>query len=240
MVDLECKPFVSQIDGHDMLLSQNGCTIMMENSVMKAITESLFAGKEKRKGPSQDVNQQNKRQNCGNPTVRTECGATAIIALQQTTLRNNRLNQQALKQAKSRLDRESKNISTTLTLLAALKRKKPDAYWIFNLSSSQQELTMILRLLSPDCGVISKGKQEQWRYIEDHLAGMLSQAAVDARAEEYMRRLAAIAAELAALDEQELTLENSTDPVENTGNNNPSENDQDQPAGLPDLTPAGE
>jgi len=69
---------------------------------------------------------------------------------------------------------------------------------------------------------------------------MLSQAAVDARAEEYTWRLAAIAAELAALDEQELTLENSTDPVENTGNNNPSEDDQDQPAGLPDLVPAGE
>jgi len=211
----------------------------METSVMKAITESLFAGKEKRKGPSQDLNQQNKRQNCGNPTVRTECGATAIIALQQTTLRNNRLNQQALKQAKSKLDRESKNISTTLTSLAALKQKKADAYWIFNLGSSQQELTMILHLLSPDCGMISKGKQEQWRYIEDKLAGMLSQAAVDARAEEYTRRLAAIAAKLAALDEQELTLKNSTDPVENTGNNNPSENDQDWPAGLPDLMPAG-
>ncbi len=68
---------------------------------------------------------------------------------------------------------------------------------------------------------------------------MLSQAAVDARAEAYMWCLAAIVAELAALDEQEPTLKNSMDPVENTGNDNPSEDDQDQPAGLPDLMPAG-
>jgi len=88
--------------------------------------------------------------------------------------------------------------------------------------------------------MISKGKQEQWQFIKDNLAGMLLQAAVDARAEEYMQHLVVIAVELAALDEQELTLKNSMDPVENTGNNNPSEDDQDQPAGLPDLMPAGE
>jgi len=89
LVNLVCRPFVCQIDGYEVSLSQDDCTIMMETSVMKAITESLFAGKEKRKGPGQDLSQQNKQQNCGNPTVQTECGATAIVVLQQTTLRNN-------------------------------------------------------------------------------------------------------------------------------------------------------
>jgi len=55
--------------------------IMMETSTMKATTESLFTGKDtKRKSQAHDPQQQNKRQNCGNPTVRTECGATEIMA----------------------------------------------------------------------------------------------------------------------------------------------------------------
>jgi len=69
MVDMVHRPFVCQIDGHEVSLSQDNCTIMMETSIMKAITESLFAGKAKRNGLSQDLNQQNKQQNCGNPTV---------------------------------------------------------------------------------------------------------------------------------------------------------------------------
>jgi len=138
--------------------------------------------------------------------VRTECGATGIMALHQTSLQNSRQNKQALKQARSKLDRESKNITTTLTSLAALKRKKPDAYWMFSLASSQLELTMILHLLAPESGFLSKGKQDQWRFIEDKLAPMLSQAAVDAKGEEYAWRLATIAVELAVLDEQEQAL----------------------------------
>jgi len=95
------------------------------------------------------------------------------------------LKQQQLKTARGKLDRASKAISTTLTLLAALKQKKPDAYWVFSFASSQQEMTMILRLLAPDSGVISKGKQQQWQFIEENLAPMLSQAAVNAKGEEY-------------------------------------------------------
>jgi len=72
---------------------------------------------------------------------------------------------------------------------------------------------MLLRLLDPESGMISKGKQDQWRYIEDKIIPMLLQAAVDAKAEEYSRRLAAIAEELAALQAQDQQLE---DPVEDT------------------------
>jgi len=55
--------------------------------------------------------------------VRTECGATGLVALHQTTLRNSQINKQTLKKTKDKLDQESKNISTTLTALAALKQK---------------------------------------------------------------------------------------------------------------------
>jgi len=123
LVDLMRKPFVCQIDGHEVSLTQDDCTIMMETSCVKAITESLFAGKEKRKSESNNSQVANKRQNCGNPTVRTECGATGLVALHQTTLRNSRINKQTRKKTKDKLEQESKNISTTLTALAALKQK---------------------------------------------------------------------------------------------------------------------
>ena len=131
----------------------------------------------------------------------------------QTAQRNDRLKKQEIKKAKDKLECESKTISTTLTSLSALKQKKPNGYWLFSLQSSQQELSMLLWLLDPESGMISKGKQDQWRYIEDKIIPMLSQAAVDAKAEEYSHRLAAIAEELAALQAQDQQLE---DPVEDT------------------------
>ncbi len=100
MIDSMRRPFICQIDGHEVSLTQDDCTIMMETSTMKAITKSLFTGKDtKRKSQAQDPQQQNKWQNCGNPMVRTECGATGIMAFHQTSLRNSRQNKQALKQA---------------------------------------------------------------------------------------------------------------------------------------------
>jgi len=67
---------------------------------------------------------------------------------------------------------------------------------------------MVLHLLAPDSSMISKGKQQQWQYIEENLSPMLSQAAVDAKAKEYVQCLGTIAVELATLlEEQEDDLE---------------------------------
>ncbi len=209
MIDRMRKPFVAQVEGHEVSLSQDDCAIMMETSVVRSITNSLFLVKD-----MQDKTSQNKRQRTNNATVRTECGATGTIALYQTEQRNTRLSRQAIKKSIDKLERERKNISTTLTLLAALKQKRPDAYWIFTSQSSQSELSMLLRLLAPQSGMISKGKQAMWRYVEDNLLPMLSQAAVDAKGEEYARRLATVAVAAAALQEQEQQLQNL--PVETT------------------------
>ncbi len=46
MIDSMCRPFVCQIDGHGVSLTQDDCMIMMETLTMKAITESLFTGKD--------------------------------------------------------------------------------------------------------------------------------------------------------------------------------------------------
>ncbi len=215
MIDRMRKPFVTEVEGHEVSLTQDDCAIMMETSAVRAITTSLFLGKE-----TQDKNSQNKRQRTNNATVRTECGATGFIALYQTEQRNIRLNKQENKKLIDKLERERKNISTTLTSLAAVKEKRPDAYWVFSLQSSQLELSMLLRLVAPQSGMLSKGKQAMWDYIEKNLLPMLSQAAVDAKSEEYARRLDALAGELAALREKEQQLENSSDDfVETTADN---------------------
>jgi len=42
------KPFVAQIKGHEVSLTQDDCcAIMMETSTLHVITETLFVGKEK-------------------------------------------------------------------------------------------------------------------------------------------------------------------------------------------------
>ncbi len=87
---------------------------------------------------------------------------------------------------------------------------------------------MILHLLAPQSGMISKGKQAMWHYIKNNLLPMLSQAAVDAKGEEYSRHLTMVTEELAALQEEEQQLEYSSDlPVENvaddSGLDNPEE-----------------
>jgi len=228
MIDRMRKPFVCQIEGHEVSLAQDDCAIMMETSALRAITQSLFIGRDNKNGET--LQSQQKRQQNGHSTVRTECGATGLVALQQTTQRNNHQSKQAIKKAKDKLERESKNIATTLTSLAALKQKKPEAYWVFSLQSSQQELSMILHLLAPDSGMISKGKQVMWKHIEDKLVPLLSQAAVDAKAEEYSRRLATVAAEIAVLCVQEQALEQDpSDRVET------SADDSGEPSGLDEM-----
>jgi len=62
---------------------------------------------------------------------------------------------------------------------------------------------MILHLLSPESGMLSKRKQEQWHFIEGNPAPMLFQSADGAKGKEYMCHLAAIAMENAALDKHE-------------------------------------
>ncbi len=213
MVELMQKPFVAEVEGHEVSLTQDNCAIMMESSAVRAITDSLFFAKDTQDKTNQT--QQNKRQRTNNATVRTECGATGIVALHQTTQRNSWLNKQAIQNSINKLDKEKKNITTTLTALAALKVKRPeDAYWVFSMQLSQLELSMILHLLAPQSGRISKGKQEMWRYIEENLLSMLSQAAVDAKGEEYSCRLAVVMEELAMATEELAALNEEEQQVE--------------------------
>jgi len=85
---------------------------------------------------------------------------------------------------------------------------------------------MILHLLAPDSGMISKSKQEQWWYIEQKLSPVISQAAVDAKVEEYTWHMATIAGELAALVEQEQDPAGLAEDL--------CDQPEEQPAGQPD------
>jgi len=61
MIDRMRKPFVCQIDGHEVSLTQDDCAIMMETSTICAITDSLFVGTEKQNGQGNNaIQQQNK------------------------------------------------------------------------------------------------------------------------------------------------------------------------------------
>jgi len=89
---------------------------------------------------------------------------------------------------------------------------------------------MNFHLLAPDRGMISKGKQVMWKYIADKLVPLLSQAAVDAKAEEYSSHLATVVAEIAALCVLEQALkEGPSDHVET------SADDSGEPSGLDEM-----
>jgi len=89
---------------------------------------------------------------------------------------------------------------------------------------------MILHLLVPGSSMISKGKQVMWKYIEDKLVPLLLQAAVDAKAEEYLCRLATVVAEIAALCVQEQALEQDPSDCVET-----SADDSGKPSGLDEM-----
>ena len=40
-------------------------------------------------------------------------------------------------------------------------------------------------MFSPDCGLFTKWKSDQWKFIQEELLPVLSQAAVDAKQEEF-------------------------------------------------------
>jgi len=124
--------------------------------------------------------------------VHMEKGATAITALHQTTKRDDRQNQLALKKTIDGLNCEIKQVETVLTGLAARKTKNPQSYWTADESCSQADLCLFLRMFSPDCGLFTKRKNDQWRFIQEQLLQVLSKAAVDAKEEEFSWRRAAL------------------------------------------------
>jgi len=60
MIDRMRKPFVCQVEGHEVSLTQDNCAIMMETSAVRAITDSLFLAREKQNKQDDKNTQQNK------------------------------------------------------------------------------------------------------------------------------------------------------------------------------------
>jgi hypothetical protein len=54
----------------------------------------------------------------------------------------------------------------------------------------------------PTCGVLSKSRAIQWGVIKENILPVLSKAAMDAKQQEYLRRLDTIRGELAELVSQ--------------------------------------
>jgi len=166
---------------------QDDCAIMLEKSVMKEITDSLFHN-EKRPNSSGDEEQARKKQRRGHQAVHTEKGANGITALHQTEKRDERQNQAMMKKQIDGLKCELKQLETILAALTIRKNKKPNSYWTADVSTSQADLILLLRIFAPDCGLFTRHKNEQWKYVEEQLLNILSKAAVDAKEEQFVRR----------------------------------------------------
>jgi hypothetical protein len=82
-----------------------------------------------------------------------------------------------------------------------------DEYWEVNANSAQDVLVLMLRMFLPTGGVLSKPRATQWGVIEEKILPCLSKAAMDAKQQEYERRMATIVGELAELTESNVTEE---------------------------------
>jgi hypothetical protein len=81
-----------------------------------------------------------------------------------------------------------------------IRPKAPlDQYWDVCATSAQDILVLMLRMFVPTCGVLSKARAIQWDVIEKDVVPRLSKAAVDAKEQEYHRRMLTIEGELAEL-----------------------------------------
>ena len=166
---------------------QDDSAIMMERSVMKEITDLLFHG-QKRCNSGAENEQARKKQQQGNKAVHTEKGATAITALHQTAKRDERQNQIVLKKTIDSLKHKLKQVETVLTGLTTHKNKNPQLYWTADELMLQADICLFLQMFSPDCGLFTKHKNDQWRFVQEQILPVLSKSAVDAKEEEFLRR----------------------------------------------------
>jgi len=151
----------------------------------------LFHG-QKQLNSLSDEEQSRKKQQQGNQAVHTEKGATVITALQQKKKRDERQNEATLKKQIDGLKHELKQLETILTALTVCKNKKLQSYWTADQTTSQADLCLFLHMFSPDCGLFTKRKNEQWKFVEEQLLNVLSKAAVDAKEEQFMWHHAAL------------------------------------------------
>jgi len=207
MVDRIRKPFTCFIDGHEVSITQDDSAIMMEKSIMKEIGEALFHGQKRHNTPADEEQARRKRQRQGNQAVHTEKGATNITALHQTTKRDKCQNQVAMKKQIDGLKHALKIIETILSALTIRKNRNPQSYWTADQSTSQADLILLLRIFAPDCGLFTKRKNEQWKYVEEQLLQILSKAAVDAKEEQFTRHRAVLQEQLQEAEREPLPAE---------------------------------
>ncbi len=102
--------------------------------------------------------------------------------------RDEHQNQAKMKKQIDGLKHELKQLETILAALTICKNKKPNSYWTADELTSQADLILLLHIFTPDCGLFTKCKNEQWKYVEEQLLNILSKAAVDAKEEQFVRR----------------------------------------------------
>ena len=232
------SPFKKEYDGHMVTVTEADSAVMMEHSAFEAIVEKVLVDK-KRPGENDDATTNKKQRTGGNATVNTVAGANGHVCLHRSDRRNSRLNKESIAKKLRGLNTEKINIEKTLNLLELRKKKcqssasssvassapeqpvetveTPQNYWEVH-QSEPSEFGLFLRLFEPKCKKLSKPPEEQWSVIQSKILPKLSRPAVDAKEEEYRRRVQSIEEEQQELFS--LSIDEVDDSSGGTGNDN--------------------
>lgn len=184
MVQRITKPFTTHINGADVTVTgdMEARVGFHDAAVIKLKPILLDCEAEEKKRKSDGIsNEQNKRRRTGNAAVNTVCGANGVTAIAQSQRRDKAASEAETKKRKSRLEREQANISNIRTYFAILKTKEPDTYFTITNSSKRERLQMFLRILAPDCGLVSKPADLQRDYLYEKCGESFNRLSIESR-----------------------------------------------------------
>ena len=222
-------PYRTEIDGHEIRVTEEDSSIMVKASALDAIRKTIVVGpeQEEKRKEQEDISNPNKRQRTGG--VDTTFGNNGLTALAQASARDARQTAAALTKEKNEMKRELQNIEAAIESLERRKNRirqqkeafervgagnyEGEEYWEVSENSDQSDLVLFLRLFAPTCGKLSKSKSIQWEYIQSKSLNGVSQARLDSKEEEYRQRKVDINTQMISLSNDD-----ESDRVENSDN----------------------
>ena len=96
-------------------------------------------------------------------------------------------------------------------------QRNSENYWEIHENSNAEQRRLVLNMFAPGSGLLSKGKEAQWRFIQDNVLARLTKLSFDATHERLLNRLPAIERELEELEEDD-NVEDDDEDVEEDNN----------------------
>jgi len=86
-------------------------------------------------------------------------------------------------------------------------------------------------MFDPDCGLFTKHKNEQWKFVEENLLQVLSKASVDAKEEQFTCRCTDLQGQLEQAEREDLDNDDGQEDLELAGGvDDGDQEEQDPPA----------